>query len=531
MSYRALYRVWRPQHFRDLVGQEHVTTTLANSLTGGHISHAYLFSGPRGTGKTSAAKIFAKAVNCKHGPAAEPCNECESCKSITKGTLLDVIEIDAASNRGVDEIRDLRDKVKYAPTEVRYKVYIIDEVHMLTTEAFNALLKTLEEPPAHVIFILATTEPHKLPATIISRCQRFPFRRIPHQHVVQRLQFVVEQEGITADLAALEQIARVADGGLRDALSLLDQAISFSENGLTEDVVLSIIGGVSEHSLLQLLSYLQTKDRSAALQQIDDFITYGIEVDQVVQDLLLITRDILLAKTSVEKASISEAIRNKTQQYETDQLMQWIDALVLIQQQLKWVQFPQVLLELFIIRQTSTFTPHNIQVTQEQVSMQHIGTNTSTIEIPQKKMNQEQKNEPKKIDPHADQGSVVVHSSVSQIWPGILQSIKQQRVTLHAWLADGEIVETTDHTITIAMKGAFHRDTVLKAENKQLIEQELEKVLHKAYELKVCTREEWENQRGRNEISVATPSEPEAPDDIVKKAISLFGEDLVTVEK
>jgi DNA polymerase-3 subunit gamma/tau len=531
MSYRALYRVWRPQHFRDLVGQEHVTTTLANSLTGGHISHAYLFSGPRGTGKTSAAKIFAKAVNCIHGPAAEPCNECESCKSITKGTILDVIEIDAASNRGVDEIRDLRDKVKYAPTEVRYKVYIIDEVHMLTTEAFNALLKTLEEPPSHVIFILATTEPHKLPATIISRCQRFPFRRIPHQRVVERLQFVVEQEGITADTAALEQIARVADGGLRDALSLLDQAISFSEDGLTEDVVLSIIGGVSEHSLLQLLTYLQTKDRSAALQQVDDFITYGIEVDQVVQDLLLITRDILLAKTTVEKASITEAIKNQAQKYQTDQLMHWIDELVLIQQQLKWVQFPQVLLELFIIRQTSTFSIQNQQVIKSQVSTQRVETDTTRVEQPKEVLNQESKGAPKTINAPINQGSVAVHSSVSQVWPGILQSIKQQRVTLHAWLADGEIVEASDHTITIAMKGAFHRDTVLKAENKQLIEKELEKVLHRSYDLKACTREEWENQSGRNEISVTTPSEPEAPDDIVKKAISLFGEDLVTVEK
>lgn len=536
MSYRALYRVWRPQYFQDLVGQEQVTTTLANSLTRKQISHAYLFSGPRGTGKTSAAKIFAKAVNCIHGPAAEPCNECESCKAITEGSLLDVIEIDAASNRGVDEIRDLRDKVKYAPTEVRHKVYIIDEVHMLTTEAFNALLKTLEEPPSHVIFILATTEPHKLPATIISRCQRFPFRRIPHHYVVQRLQHVVEQEGVTADVTALEQIARVSDGGLRDALSLLDQAISFSEKGLTEDVVLSIIGGVSEHSLLQLLHYMQEKDRSAALSQVDEFFTYGIEVDQVVQDLLLVTRDLLLSKAAVEKTSISETIKNQSSQYQEEELMLWIDQLVLIEQQLKWVNHPQILLELFVLKQTSTSLPKPQQKNTDNEQFLNRAEKASPIQ---------QFEKPKEEPKHRVQKSSTVETSsnqetrhtstdqsITQLWPDILHAIKQQRVTLYAWLADGEIVETSSHVITIAMKGAFHRDTVLKQENKKLIEQEIEKALHKAYELKALTREEWESQRGRDEISITTSSEIQvSDDDIVKKAVSLFGEELVTVEK
>jgi DNA polymerase-3 subunit gamma/tau len=538
MSYRALYRVWRPQHFRDLVGQEHVTTTLANSLTGRQISHAYLFSGPRGTGKTSAAKIFSKAVNCIHGPAAEPCNECESCKAITEGSLLDVIEIDAASNRGVDEIRDLRDKVKYAPTEVRYKVYIIDEVHMLTTEAFNALLKTLEEPPSHVIFILATTEPHKLPATIISRCQRFPFRRIPHQHVVKRLQHVVEQESIAADSAALEQIARVADGGLRDALSLLDQAISFSENGLTEEVVLSIIGGVSEHSLLQLLVSLQEKDRSVALSQVDEFFTYGIEIDQVVQELLLVTRDLLLAKTAVEKASISESLRNLSSRFQEDELMSWIEQLVLIEQQLKWVNHPEVLLELFILKQTST----SVSKPQQFIHDETISNQTEQVRPAQqakKPKKEETSHAVQKTSSSSPSGTgnsqearqKSTDPSITQVWPDILRAIKQQRVTLYAWLADGEVVETSAHEITIAMKGAFHRDTVLKQENKKLIEQEIEKVLHKNYELKALTREEWESQRGRDEISV-TSSEIRTPDDdIVKKALSIFGEELVTVEK
>ena len=221
MAYQALYRVWRPQQFIDVVGQEHVTKTLQNALLQQKISHAYLFSGPRGTGKTSAAKILAKAVNCERGPSLEPCNECASCKGITNGTISDVLEFDAASNSRVEEMRDVLDKVKFAPTSVNYKVYIIDEVHMLSISAFNALLKTLEEPPKHVLFILATTEPHKIPLTIISRCQRFDFRRITAQSIVNRMKLIIDETKIDCDEDALKMIARAADGGMRDALSLI----------------------------------------------------------------------------------------------------------------------------------------------------------------------------------------------------------------------------------------------------------------------------------------------------------------------
>lgn len=519
MSYRALYRVWRPQSFRDLVGQEHVTTTLANALTSGHISHAYLFSGPRGTGKTSAAKIFAKAVNCIHGPTAEPCNECPACTMITEGIVLDVVEIDAASNRGVDEIRDLRDKVKYAPTEVRYKVYIIDEVHMLTTEAFNALLKTLEEPPSHVIFVLATTEPHKLPATIVSRCQRFPFRRIPHEKVVERLVKVVEQEGIEYQLSALEQIARFAEGGLRDALSLLDQAISFSKDQLTEDVILGIIGGISTESVLTLLEFMQTGDVSSALKELEKFFTYGIEVNQVVHDLLKITRDLLLAKTVTDGTGDIQA---KSEKFTTTQLLNWADQLVLIGQQLKWVTHPELLLELFVIKHCQVYETAVEQPIKQDVSPKVIKKATEKAVS--------------KTD-HGEKSTPLVspkqQESLHKVWPTILQSIKQQRMTLYAWLADGQIVETSNNTVIMTFVGDFHCNTVLKPENKQFIEQEIERELGHALELKAYTRNVWEKrsegQEDRN-VNPADSPKGDTSEDIVNKAITLFGKELVSVE-
>ncbi len=320
MSYQALYRKYRSQRFDEMVGQEVVARTLKNAIITDQISHAYLFSGPRGTGKTSAAKIFAKAINCPNQTDGEPCNTCEICQGVTNGSLEDVIEMDAASNNGVDEIRDIRDKSTYAPSRAKYKVYIIDEVHMLTTGAFNALLKTLEEPTENVVFVLATTEIQKIPATILSRVQRFAFRTITSHDITQHLSEVLTAEGVTFDEAAVALIANAADGGMRDALSTLDQALSFAENGLTLDVALLVTGAISKQALDAYISAIADQQVENALTQLDTIFADGKNMIRFTEDLMSHFRDMLLAETptvNVSKAQVFAWIDIATETLQT----------------------------------------------------------------------------------------------------------------------------------------------------------------------------------------------------------------------
>jgi DNA polymerase III subunit gamma/tau len=360
LAYQALYRVWRPQQFIDVVGQEHVTKTLQNALLQQKISHAYLFNGPRGTGKTSAAKILAKAVNCERAPISEPCNECASCKGITNGTISDVLEFDAASNSRVEEMRDVLDKVKFAPTSVRYKVYIIDEVHMLSISAFNALLKTLEEPPRHVIFILATTEPHKIPLTIISRCQRFDFRRITAQSIVNRMKLIVEETGVNCEEDALKMIARAAEGGMRDALSLLDQAISFSQESVTVEDALTVTGSVSQGFLNKLAKSVLEKDVASGLEALEELLFHGKDPSRFIEDFILYYRDMLLYKTapnleeSLDRVLLDEEFRQIAEAVPYDQIYQLIELLNKTQQDMRWTNHPRIFLEVAIVKLCQT---------------------------------------------------------------------------------------------------------------------------------------------------------------------------------
>lgn len=355
MAYQALYRSYRPQDFKSVAGQRHVVTTLQNAIKLNKVAHAYLFSGPRGTGKTSMAKIMAKALNCVHGPTTEPCNECEICKGITKGTISDIVEIDAASNNGVDEIRDLRDKVKYLPSECRYKVYIIDEVHMLSQGAFNALLKTLEEPPSHVIFILATTEPHKIPATILSRCQRFDFQSLDKADIVERLQYVLNAENIKATPEAVDLIAESSEGGMRDALSLLDQSISYStDDVISEDDVLAVSGNISSQIILHMLKEALESNSAEVLKSLGEIISDGKEIPRIINDVIIFLRDALLAKIG---SSNSLKSAYKTEEYQVflakisnEIIYKWLDILNDTLNNIKFTMQKRAYLELGLLK-------------------------------------------------------------------------------------------------------------------------------------------------------------------------------------
>ncbi|WP_315008225.1 DNA polymerase III subunit gamma/tau [uncultured Granulicatella sp.] len=350
MAYQALYRKWRPQKFDDMVGQTAVTKTLKNAIIHHKTSHAYLFTGPRGTGKTSAAKIFAKAINCLNPHDGEPCNDCLLCKGITEGTIGDVIEIDAASNNGVEEIRDIRDKARYAPTQAMYKVYIIDEVHMLSTGAFNALLKTLEEPPKNVIFILATTEPHKIPATIISRTQRFDFRRITNDEIIQRLRYILEQEEIAYEEEALSVIARCANGGMRDALSLLDQVISFSDDKVSFEQAIQVSGSLTDDLMIEFVRLLTQQQAQAALLQLQDLLLLGKEASRLIEEWLEFSRDLLVAKQIGDMIGRSETFIAFAKEVEEAFLYRFMDALNQTQQEMRFTTKPTISLEVFTIK-------------------------------------------------------------------------------------------------------------------------------------------------------------------------------------
>lgn len=368
MSYQALYRVWRPQKFGDIAGQQAITRTLRNALAQGKTSHAYLFTGPRGTGKTSAAKIFAKAINCPHVEDGEPCNECEICRSITQGKLGDVIEIDAASNNGVEEIRDVRDKANYAPTQAEYKVYIIDEVHMLSMGAFNALLKTLEEPPANVIFILATTEPHKIPLTIISRTQRFDFRRISPQDIVGRMEFILHQKEVGFEEDALITISKAAEGGMRDALSILDQALSFSEGELKTEDAMRITGSITQELLIEYIRSIHMHQTEKGLNILHELIAEGKDPSRFVEDMILFSRDTLLYQTAqtdvlLKMAKVDEDFEKLSSEVDSTLLYKVIQVFNQTQQEMRLSNHAEVYLEVATVRLTQTLAPAKVETT------------------------------------------------------------------------------------------------------------------------------------------------------------------------
>lgn len=356
MTYEVLARKWRPQGFEDVIGQEHVTQTLVNAIKAGRLAHAYLFSGPRGIGKTSVARILAKAINCEKGEPGKPCNRCQSCKEITDGSSVDVQEIDGASNRGIDEIRELRGNINYMPSSSKYRVYIIDEVHMLTLPAFNALLKTLEEPPPHVKFIFATTEPHKVPVTILSRCQRFDFKRIPLYKIVEHLQNISREEGIEISKAGLSLIAKEADGGMRDAESLLDQVVSFAGTTVEDRQITDILGIIDREILFRLSGSIIEGDMKECLEIVDQVYNYGYDMKAFYRSLMQQFRDLLISSISQgsDLMEISENDRERAKEQAEkagrERLQITLNFLMKHEENLRFTTHPRLLLEAIMLQ-------------------------------------------------------------------------------------------------------------------------------------------------------------------------------------
>lgn len=584
MEHIALYRAWRPQSFQDMVGQQHIIRTLQNAIREQRLSHAYLFSGPRGTGKTTTAKVLAKAVNCEKGPAAEPCNECEACRRITAGAVMDVLEIDAASNRGVEEIRDLREKVKYAPTEVRQKVYIIDEVHMLTTEAFNALLKTLEEPPPHVMFILATTEPHRLPATVISRCQRFDFRRVSIEEQSGRLKMICEQEGITAEDEAIQYICRLSEGGMRDALSILDQIASFTDGQVSYEQVLSLTGGIPSKQFSQLAQTLLDGDVGSMMQMIEDLIQVGKSADKCMENLMYYFRDLLMIKTVPQADKLTERVldpedyREMAHAFSRPQLFQIIETLNHYQTEMKYSQQPQMLFEVALLKLCSIPQQEHASVDRPAASAAGVDSGEIT-QLKRQVTELEKKLEkalqggltasagggtqasgqggssrsskggaprvsraakiPSGLEKYVAQKDSSDTSMIQSKWHQVLQAVKDEKVTIHAWFMNGEPVSVLEDSILVAFKNDIHRETTEKPMNKGVIEQVFERLLGQPYRLVTMMLKDWNEAIQGGPVAAEKPFELEHEEEQgggskepwVDEALQMFGEDLVVIKE
>ncbi|WP_280772232.1 DNA polymerase III subunit gamma/tau [Salipaludibacillus daqingensis] len=578
MSYQALYRVWRPRQLTDVVGQEHITKTLKNALLQDKFSHAYLFTGPRGTGKTSAAKIISKAINCERAPVDEPCNQCDTCKGIQDGSIVDVIEIDAASNNGVDEIRDIRDKVKFAPSAARFKVYIIDEVHMLSTGAFNALLKTLEEPPRHVIFILATTEPHKIPLTIISRCQRFDFKRISAHSMIERMHEIISTTDTRVDEDALALIARASEGGMRDALSLLDQAISYSDDSVTADDVLSIIGAVSQQLIHQVVQSIHSGEVGEGLQAIDKLMKEGKDANRFIEDLIFFFRDVLMVKAapqldeSKDRVTGDEAFQQVVEQLDQAWIFAMLDRLNHFQHEMKWASHPQVFLEMFIVQACQKSTPlassngADVQL-DENETIKILQRKVKELEKTLKEMAQggavkqtgSQSAESSKPKPrqaansaksraHVNKVKEMLHDASKQHlqslhsgWGQIIEQVKQKSVPASAWLNDCKPVACSDNKFVLAFRNEMHRDMV-DEKFREMVEESATIVAQRDLTMLTLLAPHWEEikeayvkeqkQKDAGEGSNEENGEPMKEENpLIDEAVKLVGRDLLEIKE
>lgn len=546
--YTAFYRQWRPTTLDDVVGQRHVTVTLKNAAKQGRISHAYLFCGPRGVGKTTVARILARAVNCKEGVSSEPCGKCSCCQSILAGACLDVLEIDAASNRGIDEIRDLREKVKFYPAECRYKVYIIDEVHMLTQEAFNALLKTLEEPPPHAIFILATTESHKIPLTILSRCQRFDFHRLEPEEIMGRLSEVISGAGASADQGALLLIARAADGALRDALVVLDQAVSLGGGHVTSEVVLKILGLPEKTAVFEAARAVAEGDVQAAFRIVDELLKTGRDLRQFMKDLAAHYRDLLIVmsggKSSLKVTEAeAEDLSRQASLYTFHALIGALKAVTQAESDMRWNSWPRLVLETCLLslmakpgagvspatsrgeapapaaavqaaipHAPSQAAPPVRATAQPEPQQKKLAASPKPSANPSTQVRPEELKQP--VSPAAP-AAQVTPEALKQVWREVLDGVKKERATIAALLQEGKPTSLEGDTLVLQFLHQFHKNALDSAENKAVIE-------------KVLREKTGRSMNVRLELSTERAKKSSIKDDpLVRGALELFGGEII----
>ena len=544
MSYQVFARKWRPQVFEDVVGQGHITRTLQNAIATNRLAHAFLFSGPRGVGKTTTARILAKALNCKEGPTPTPCGKCDSCRETAAGTSVDVIEIDGASNRGIEHIRELRETVKYAPVGGKHKVYVIDEVHMLTNEAFNALLKTLEEPPPHVIFIFATTEPQKIPATIHSRCQRYGFKRIALGEITAKLREITDKEGITVSDQGLAMIARAAEGSMRDSQSLLDQAVSYSGTSIKDEDLQTTLGAVAQETLRAFADSILVRDAARLLKQIDELLEQGQDMRQLLAGLVEHIRNLLIVRIAKEPARAIELpaadvelIRQQAASTDMERLILLFDSMSKTLDEMRWSPHQRFTLEVGLMKACSIGPLRPLAEVLERmrtIEAQLVaGGNPAPARPAGVHERQAGYATARKAEPATPTGSTTTTTGVpptsNDPWKRIMAALKQKKPNLSSALGNSGLLEMTDEALVVGLKGsAFQLELAEKKESREIIEQLAAEILGKQVQIRFRLLSPGAETTPRDAETGKSGSDPKDP--FVQDALNIFNGRIVDPE-